>query len=112
MNMYQYVLLLFFLVLSCAGYGQEDFYKDYHFTKADTLRGMMRPERSCFDVTYYDLDIKIDVEKNSVHVHALADWQAKDITTAPHPGFPTDLQAQYMTLMTQVRLFLQRIVIS
>ena len=23
--------------------------------------------------------------------------------TAPHPGFPTDLQAQYLTLMTQAR---------
>ena len=25
----------------------------------------------------------------------------RDILTAPHPGFPTDLQAQYMALMTQ-----------
>jgi len=25
---------------------------------------------------------------------------AADVTTAPYPGFPTDLQAQYMTLMT------------
>ena len=25
----------------------------------------------------------------------------RDIVTAPHPGFPTDLQAQYMALMTQ-----------
>lgn len=25
----------------------------------------------------------------------------RDVVTAPHPGFPTDLQAQYMTLMTQ-----------
>jgi UDP-N-acetylglucosamine 1-carboxyvinyltransferase len=27
--------------------------------------------------------------------------QARDIETAPHPGFPTDLQAQYMALMTR-----------
>ncbi len=27
--------------------------------------------------------------------------RARDIVTAPHPGFPTDLQAQYMALMTQ-----------
>ena len=27
--------------------------------------------------------------------------RAKDITTEPHPKFPTDMQAQYMTLMTQ-----------
>lgn len=26
---------------------------------------------------------------------------AADAETAPHPGFPTDLQAQYMTLATQ-----------
>jgi len=26
---------------------------------------------------------------------------AQDVVTAPHPGFPTDLQAQLMTLMTQ-----------
>ena len=29
--------------------------------------------------------------------------EAKDLETAPHPGFPTDLQAQYMVLMTQAR---------
>jgi UDP-N-acetylglucosamine 1-carboxyvinyltransferase len=27
--------------------------------------------------------------------------RASDITTEPHPDFPTDMQAQYMTLMTQ-----------
>lgn len=27
--------------------------------------------------------------------------QAKDVTTEPHPEFPTDMQAQYMSLMTQ-----------
>ena len=27
--------------------------------------------------------------------------KAKDITTEPHPQFPTDMQAQYMALMTQ-----------
>ena len=28
-------------------------------------------------------------------------WTATDITTSPYPGFPTDLQAQFMALMTQ-----------
>ncbi len=27
-------------------------------------------------------------------------WKGVDITTTPHPGFPTDLQAQFMDLMT------------
>jgi UDP-N-acetylglucosamine 1-carboxyvinyltransferase len=26
--------------------------------------------------------------------------RASDVTTLPHPGFPTDMQAQYMALMT------------
>jgi len=28
---------------------------------------------------------------------------ARDLRTSPHPGFPTDMQAQYMTLMTQAQ---------
>jgi UDP-N-acetylglucosamine 1-carboxyvinyltransferase len=27
--------------------------------------------------------------------------RSKDVSTEPHPAFPTDMQAQYMTLMTQ-----------
>lgn len=30
-----------------------------------------------------------------------AGLKAKDVTTEPHPRFPTDMQAQYMALMTQ-----------
>ncbi|CAN5617365.1 UDP-N-acetylglucosamine 1-carboxyvinyltransferase [soil metagenome] len=30
-----------------------------------------------------------------------APLKAKDVTTKPHPAFPTDMQAQYMALMTQ-----------
>jgi UDP-N-acetylglucosamine 1-carboxyvinyltransferase len=29
--------------------------------------------------------------------------KAVDVTTAPHPGFPTDMQAQFMVLMCQAR---------
>jgi UDP-N-acetylglucosamine 1-carboxyvinyltransferase len=35
-----------------------------------------------------------------------APWQdlaGRDVSTAPYPGFPTDLQAQHMALMTQAR---------
>jgi len=30
------------------------------FSRADTLRGMWSPERSWYDITYYDLDVRID----------------------------------------------------
>lgn len=36
-----------------------------------------------------------------VQVKPCAEWTAVDIDTAPHPGFPTDLQAQFMALMTR-----------
>lgn len=43
---------------------------------------------------------KIDCEKNSVTVRKTKQWSAADITTNPFPLFPTDLQAQFMALMT------------
>ena len=42
---------------------------------------------------------KIDTEKNSMTIHPCSSWKAVDITTAPFPLFPTDLQAQFMALM-------------
>ena len=36
----------------------------------------------------------------SLRVSAGAHMKASDVTTLPHPGFPTDMQAQYMALMT------------
>lgn len=43
---------------------------------------------------------KIDTTPTTMRVHPLKSWEAVDITTAPHPLFPTDLQAQFMALMT------------
>ncbi|MBK9730309.1 MAG: M1 family metallopeptidase [Chitinophagaceae bacterium] len=36
------------------------------FTRADTLRGMLSALRSCYDVSFYDLDIKVDVKRHSI----------------------------------------------
>lgn len=36
------------------------------FTKADTLRGMLTPLRTCYDINYYHLDVKIDIENKAV----------------------------------------------
>ena len=38
----------------------------HDFTKADTLRGTLSPVRTWFDVTYYDLNIKLDPEKRTI----------------------------------------------
>jgi UDP-N-acetylglucosamine 1-carboxyvinyltransferase len=44
---------------------------------------------------------RVTSDKTSISVAACDSWKATDISTAPYPGFPTDLQAQYMALMTQ-----------
>lgn len=41
------------------------------------------------------------VEHESVTVMPQLSWRGVDLTTAPHPAFPTDLQAQFMALATQ-----------
>jgi len=43
---------------------------------------------------------KIETTATSLKVLPTNTWEAVDITTAPHPLFPTDLQAQFMALMT------------
>lgn len=43
---------------------------------------------------------KIDVGDDWMRVHEASSWEGVDVTTAPHPLFPTDLQAQFMALMS------------
>jgi len=43
--------------------------------------------------------VHVEVEKNTVRVKAPKALKPVSITTYPYPGFPTDLQAQYMALM-------------
>lgn len=50
-----------------------------------------------------DVGAAVEVTAEGIRVHADDELRARDVETAPHPGFPTDLQAQYMVLMTQAR---------
>ncbi|MEM7604209.1 MAG: UDP-N-acetylglucosamine 1-carboxyvinyltransferase [Myxococcota bacterium] len=43
--------------------------------------------------------VAVEREGSGVRVAAAGDLKPTDITTAPHPGFPTDMQAQFMVLM-------------
>jgi len=36
------------------------------FTRADSLRGMLTPLRTCYDINYYHLDVKINIDDKSV----------------------------------------------
>jgi len=48
-----------------------------------------------------DCGFSISTDASSITLEATESWTATDISTAPYPGFPTDLQAQFMALMTQ-----------
>jgi UDP-N-acetylglucosamine 1-carboxyvinyltransferase len=41
------------------------------------------------------------LSRNSLRVVGSEEIKPQDVTTAPYPGFPTDMQAQFMVLMTQ-----------
>jgi UDP-N-acetylglucosamine 1-carboxyvinyltransferase len=46
---------------------------------------------------------EVTVEKGGVRVRQKGDLLPVDITTQPHPGFPTDMQAQFMVLAAVAR---------
>lgn len=47
------------------------------------------------------LEVGLDIEKEgtTLRVTAKGKLHSRDITTMPYPGFPTDMQAQFMSLM-------------
>ena len=50
-----------------------------------------------------DCGFSISTDESSITLEATESWSATDVSTAPYPGFPTDLQAQFMALMTQAQ---------
>ncbi|HVJ64887.1 MAG TPA: UDP-N-acetylglucosamine 1-carboxyvinyltransferase [Bdellovibrionota bacterium] len=46
---------------------------------------------------------KVERRENSIRVSSDGKITPVDITTAPYPAFPTDIQAQWMALMTQAQ---------
>ena len=43
------------------------------------------------------------IGEDTLRVDRAQQLEAQDLRTAPHPGYPTDMQAQYMALMTQAQ---------
>ena len=62
--------------------------------RADTLDAVIDSLRS--------IGVKIDTTETTIRVrHDGSPLKPLDITTAPYPDFPTDMQAQLMTVLTQ-----------
>lgn len=49
------------------------------------------------------LGVGLRVEGASIHVDRSPELAGRDLNTQPYPGFPTDMQAQYMALATQAK---------
>ena len=53
------------------------------------------------------MGVEIKKTKNSILVSKAKKIKKMNVTTKPYPGFPTDLQAQLMVLMSQANGFLK-----
>ncbi|WP_263378320.1 UDP-N-acetylglucosamine 1-carboxyvinyltransferase [Granulicella paludicola] len=45
--------------------------------------------------------VKLEIGADNIRVHSGGNLKAADVTTEEYPGFPTDMQAQFMALLTQ-----------
>ncbi len=73
--------LLVFVLTGSFLHAQRDYFSRYSFTHADSLRGQLRPERTCFDVTYYQLHIGIDPSKEFIKGYVDVEFNVLEPTT-------------------------------
>ncbi|MDO5969686.1 M1 family metallopeptidase [Flavivirga aquimarina] len=59
--------ILLFFIISCISINAQNLLSEKNsFTRQDTLRGSITPERAWWDLTYYHLDIKVDPDKKFI----------------------------------------------
>src|SRR5690606_2859398 len=73
---YYWLLVLLALTASLSAYGQLMKPKS-EFTRADSLRGSLSEFRSVYDVLYYELDVKVDMDKKYISGSNLFKFEAK-----------------------------------
>lgn len=64
------------------------------------IRDIDYQQLTALDDVMHNVGVNIVAEKNLVRVKAPKTLKPFSITTYPYPGFPTDLQAQYIALMS------------
>lgn len=63
----RYVGIFLLLIFAGSGIAQAQLLKSRAlFSKADSLRGELTPLRTCYDMQYYHLDIKVDIENKFI----------------------------------------------
>lgn len=66
-----------------------------------TLTGVDVDGLGTFPEAFKKTGAQIDIDGDSMHIKAPDEINPTDIETQVYPGFPTDLQAQWATMMTQ-----------
>lgn len=77
------ILLLMFSSINAMSQG----YTGLTFSKADSLRGALRPARTCYDVSFYHLQLAFDLERKSIK--GLCEMQV--VVKVPFRTFQIDL---------------------
>src|SRR5690606_8618917 len=96
-------LLFFFLIIELQSFGQV--FTEKTFTRADTLRGMLTPLRSCYDINYYHLDVTVDIDKKNISGSSLFKFTAvEDFKKLQFDLFP-DLKIEKIIYKDQMQPF-------
>jgi UDP-N-acetylglucosamine 1-carboxyvinyltransferase len=64
------------------------------------IKGARPAHLDAFLIKLKEAGLSIDAEDNAIRVKANGSIKSVDVKTLPYPGFPTDLQAQMMVLMS------------
>jgi UDP-N-acetylglucosamine 1-carboxyvinyltransferase len=73
-------------------------------TRGDVLVKNARPgHMEAFIGKLRDSGVSVSVAGNDIRIRATKSLKSQDIKTSPFPGFPTDMQAQWMALMSTVK---------
>ena len=67
------------------------------------LQGASLGDLEALSLTLRAAGVSITAEGQAVRVSRQGELRAVDTTTSPHPGFPTDMQAQFMVLMSMAK---------
>jgi len=82
-NKYLFGMLVLLMLLHNKSISQE-----YEFTKQDTLRGSITPERAWWDLTYYHLDIAVDLDNKFIKGSNTIEYKVLE----PNKKLQVDLQ--------------------
>jgi aminopeptidase N len=67
-------------LLSTSVVAQNEYYQDFDFTEADTLRGKLDKSRSAYDVHFYDLNIAIDIDRRYLNGYVEVAFEVQEAT--------------------------------